>query len=196
MSADKTYKNIKTKAGRQLYDLLPEVYRSRDSSESKGQGDLAKFLDACGELLDLLRRTNRFDDPRHQTADRIEGDRTVRTGEELGGCPTQRLGSTEASQALRNTDEMPTTIVECIEALLDAGGQFDVAIDQLEFRTIGLYEALGEILGRESIDFSQHVHGGVVIDLFERRFAEILIDPVRLEQVELDVPKVALVVAH
>lgn len=57
MSADKTYKNIKTKAGRQLYDLLPEVYRSRDSSESKGQGDLAKFLDACGELLDLLRNT-------------------------------------------------------------------------------------------------------------------------------------------
>ncbi len=57
MSADKNYKNIKTKAGRQLYDLLPEVYRSRDSAESKGQGDLAKFLDACGELLDLLRNT-------------------------------------------------------------------------------------------------------------------------------------------
>jgi hypothetical protein len=57
MSTGKTYKNIKTKAGQQLYGLLPEVYRSRDSSESKGQGDLAKFLDACGELLDLLRNT-------------------------------------------------------------------------------------------------------------------------------------------
>ena len=57
MSADKTYKNIKTKAGRQLYDLLPEVYRSRDSAESEGRADLAKFLDACGELLDLIRNT-------------------------------------------------------------------------------------------------------------------------------------------
>lgn len=57
MSANKTYKNIKTKAGRQLYDLLPEVYRSRDSAKSERRGDLAKFLDACGELLDLLRNT-------------------------------------------------------------------------------------------------------------------------------------------
>jgi hypothetical protein len=57
MSVDKTYKNIKTKTGRQLYGLLPEIYRSRDSAGSEGRGDLAKFLDACGELLDLLRNT-------------------------------------------------------------------------------------------------------------------------------------------
>jgi hypothetical protein len=57
MSADRIYKNIKTRAGQQLYGLLPEVYRSRDSAESEGRGDLAKFLDACGELLDLLRNT-------------------------------------------------------------------------------------------------------------------------------------------
>lgn len=57
MSADAIYKNIKTKAGQQLYGLLPEVYRSRDASKLEGRGDLAKFLDACGELLDLLRNT-------------------------------------------------------------------------------------------------------------------------------------------
>ncbi len=37
--------------GRQLMDLLPEVYRTRDN------GDLAAYLDACGELLDLIRNT-------------------------------------------------------------------------------------------------------------------------------------------
>lgn len=37
--------------GRQLLALLPEVYRNRDN------GDLSAYLDACGELLDLVRAT-------------------------------------------------------------------------------------------------------------------------------------------
>lgn len=37
--------------GRELYAILPAVYRDRDS------GDLAAFLDACGELFDLARAT-------------------------------------------------------------------------------------------------------------------------------------------
>lgn len=41
-----------TVSGRELYDLLPTVYRARDES-----GDLARYLDACGELLDRLRAT-------------------------------------------------------------------------------------------------------------------------------------------
>jgi hypothetical protein len=46
-----------TDSGRQLYEILPEVYRTRDSYESGGQGDLAQFLDACGTLLDRIRAT-------------------------------------------------------------------------------------------------------------------------------------------
>ena len=40
-----------TTHGRQLWHLLPEVYRTRD------EGDLAAFLDACGALLDRVRET-------------------------------------------------------------------------------------------------------------------------------------------
>lgn len=40
-----------TVTGRQLYHLLPQVYRSRDT------GDLAGFLDTCGELLDRVLST-------------------------------------------------------------------------------------------------------------------------------------------
>lgn len=40
-----------TPAGRQLYALLPEVYRSRDN------GDLSNLLDGFGHLLDLVRST-------------------------------------------------------------------------------------------------------------------------------------------
>jgi len=46
-----------TATGRQLFDILPEVYRTRDSAEAGGEGDLARFLDACGELLDRIRAT-------------------------------------------------------------------------------------------------------------------------------------------
>lgn len=46
-----------TVSGKQLYAILPEVYRTRDSYEAGGQGDLAQFLDACGLLLDRLRAT-------------------------------------------------------------------------------------------------------------------------------------------
>ncbi len=48
-----------TRTGRQLYDLLPAVYRNRDAErpEQGDRRDLAAYLDACGELLDRLRNT-------------------------------------------------------------------------------------------------------------------------------------------
>jgi|GEM_PF-549991 len=51
-----------SRLGEQLYQLLPEVYRTRDKSArplSGGSGteDLAKFLDAQGHLLDLIHAT-------------------------------------------------------------------------------------------------------------------------------------------
>ncbi len=47
--------------GERLYYLLPEVYRNRDSSDAGGGDktgqDLARYLDAHGELLDLIHAT-------------------------------------------------------------------------------------------------------------------------------------------
>jgi hypothetical protein len=43
-----------SRIGAQLYALLPEVYRARDKS-----GDLARYLDACGQLLDQVHSTLR-----------------------------------------------------------------------------------------------------------------------------------------
>lgn len=40
-----------SRSGRQLYDLLPELYRTRDN------GDLAAYLDGFGDLLDRVRNT-------------------------------------------------------------------------------------------------------------------------------------------
>jgi hypothetical protein len=41
-----------SRIGAQLYGLLPEVYRARDKN-----GDLARYLDACGQLLDQVHST-------------------------------------------------------------------------------------------------------------------------------------------
>ncbi len=45
------------RVGKQLYQLLPAVYRNRDNTSASELGDLGKYLDACGELLDLVRGT-------------------------------------------------------------------------------------------------------------------------------------------
>jgi len=41
--------DLKTTLGNQLYQLLPSIYRERDED-----GDLAGFVDACGDLLDQV----------------------------------------------------------------------------------------------------------------------------------------------
>lgn len=50
-----------SRLGEQLYQLLPEVYRTRDrqlaAKQSGGREDLARYLDAHGHLLDLLHAT-------------------------------------------------------------------------------------------------------------------------------------------
>ncbi len=53
--------------GRRLYQLLPAVYRDRDNSDRNREGihldafngDLGRYLDACGLLLDLVHQTLR-----------------------------------------------------------------------------------------------------------------------------------------
>lgn len=58
-----------SRLGEQLYQLLPEVYRTRDKKARQvgggsGTEDLAKYLDAHGHLLDLIHATlkQQFDD--------------------------------------------------------------------------------------------------------------------------------------
>jgi hypothetical protein len=48
---------FKTRTGRQLYGLLPEVYRTRDVGDADATVDLARFFDACGHLLDLIHQS-------------------------------------------------------------------------------------------------------------------------------------------
>jgi hypothetical protein len=43
------------RSGRQLYALLPAIYRTRDGAEVEGRRDLERYLDAFGVILDGLR---------------------------------------------------------------------------------------------------------------------------------------------
>jgi len=57
------YSEFRSRYGRFLYDLLPAVYREQDNTTRDARrqvtdlGHLAKYLDACGLLLDRLRAT-------------------------------------------------------------------------------------------------------------------------------------------
>lgn len=57
MSETNDLKKFRTRAGEQLYWMLPAVYRNRDNAGVGRLGDLANYLDACGELLDLIKNT-------------------------------------------------------------------------------------------------------------------------------------------
>lgn len=46
---------IDSRSGRQLYELLPAIYRNRDGSEADDGRDLARYLDSFGQVLDGLR---------------------------------------------------------------------------------------------------------------------------------------------
>src|SRR5512140_2588182 len=55
---------IESPLGKELFESLPEVYRTRDHPESVDgaldqEGDLARYLDACGHLLDRIAATLR-----------------------------------------------------------------------------------------------------------------------------------------
>lgn len=56
-------RSFASEGGKQLYNLLPSFYRERDNStrdehgEIEDLGDLGSYLDACGILLDRIRRT-------------------------------------------------------------------------------------------------------------------------------------------
>ena len=52
---------------------------------------------------------------------------------------------------------MPAALVEGVEALLDTIRQDDIAVDQFQDRTIGLFEAGGDILDGKSLDLPEDV---------------------------------------
>jgi hypothetical protein len=57
MSTSTVRRSPTSKIGKQLYKLLPAVYRDRDNTTVEDLGDLGKYLDACGELLDRVHAT-------------------------------------------------------------------------------------------------------------------------------------------
>ena len=48
-------KKPETETGGQLYRIVPAVYRDRDNADETQRGDLGKYLDAFGVLLDQVK---------------------------------------------------------------------------------------------------------------------------------------------
>ena len=61
---------------------------------------------------------------------------------------------------------------------------------------VGVGEGFGQRAGRQPLQLGEDAADGLLVQFVVRRLAEQVLAPQHLEQVELDVPQVALVVAH
>ena len=105
------------------------------------------------------------------------------------------VGCAEAAEVLGDAEHVPAAVVERIEARLHAGGELDLAIDELGRIAVGVDEARGEVLLSEALELAEDVLDRVAVEVLEGRLPRIARSR-DLEEVELDVPKVALVVTH
>ena len=61
---------------------------------------------------------------------------------------------------------------------------------------VGVGERLGQRAGRQPLELAEDAADGLLVEVRVGRLAEQVLAPQHLEEVELDVPQVALVVTH
>ncbi len=138
-----------TRAGEELFGLLPEEYRSRD----RERGDLARYLDGLGTLLDRI----------HQTLVQRQGDCFPdSTSNELPCQPWLLPYLAELFDAVLRSptdqgkrEEIGHTVswrqckgtLRCIEEIVRVVGGFEVAIHE-GFKRVATTPAIGREKGR------------------------------------------------
>ncbi len=136
-----------TRLGEQLFELLPEVYRTRDkeakpSGEKDTSDDLAKYLDAHGHLLDLI----------HATLEQQLKDILPQTSQEwllsyfaklLAAdivSPDSKGKHAEISNAVLWRQRKGT--LKCVEEIAEAVGQTEVEIQE-GFKRVAMTPRIG-----------------------------------------------------
>ena len=148
------------------------------------------------EPLDLLLGAGLVEHVAHQGADHEEERAWVGADHEFLGGPTQRRRSADATEGRGTAERVPALLVVRLDGLHDPRREGDLPVDKFDLGPVTLFEALREHIGRESLNLGKEVTGGIGIHVGVRSGAEVILHPVRLEQIELDVSKVRLVVAH
>ena len=124
-----------SRLGEQLYQLLPEIYRTRDKqarpgTTGSGTDDLARYLDAHGHLLDLI----------HATLQQQLKDALPTSGQEwLLPYFAQLLAATMVSPDIAGRHaEIDNAVswrqrkgtLKCVEAIAETVGQMEVEIQE------------------------------------------------------------------
>jgi hypothetical protein len=150
-----------------------------------------------GEAL-LLGGAEQPQDRRERRAVGVHPQARVGPEDEAGDAPLERPRHDGAAKLRRHRQPPPLPVHEGAVRLLEGRGQRHVAGGLVEDRRIAVAvdERFGGRPQREPVDLGQHVARRFLVNLGERPRAEDFLAAEYLEQVELDVPEIALVVAH
>ena len=128
----------------------------------------------------------------------VHPERRVGAEEEAGDPPLERARRGGAAKLRRHGKAPPLGVRQRAVRLLEGLGKGHRARGRVEHRrvTVAVGERLGGRPERELVDLGEHVPRRFLVDLGERPGAEDFLAPEQFEEVELDVPEIALVVAH
>ena len=128
----------------------------------------------------------------------VHVDGRVGAEDQLGDRPAQRRRDADAAELVRQVQPPPLGVHEGLVGLLERLRQRHRVGLRVEDRrvAVGVGEGLRQRPDRQAVDLGQDAARGVLVGLLERPRAEVVLHAEDLEQVELEVPQVALVVAH
>ena len=150
-----------------------------------------------GEPL-LVGRAQVPQHPGHGVPAGVHPDRRVGAEDQLGHGPVQRPRRPGPAQFGGQREPVPFGVHEGAVGRAQRLGDPHRVRDRVEHRRVpvGVGERLGQRAGRQPLELAQEAADGLLVEFVVRRLAEQVLAPQHLEQVELDVPQVALVVAH
>ncbi len=126
----------------------------------------------------------------------IEHGRGIGAEQHLLDRPENGAWDPEPAEFLGEPEAVPSPGTQCRQAGLDLVGEHYLPVLQHQLGAVGNDEAGRPLGAGQPLDLGQGGAHRVLVELGERRLPQLLLDPVHLEQGELDVPKVGQVVTH
>ena len=157
------------------------------------QGPLQHRL---GPRLHLLGGADVAEHNGHENPGDVEEGRRIGADEHLLSRPTHQSRHAETAQLLRHTHHVPVAADQRVQALLDTVREAHLRIDDFERRPIGFNEARRKVFSGEALDLVHDVHDGVAVEILERLHTQHRVKVQHIEEVELEIAKIALVVTH
>ena len=113
----------------------------------------------------------------------------------LGG-PAQTRRHRHATHLGGHGETIPATFLVGSNSRLYRLGEVDLSVDQLQRDPVLVDIGGGEVLTGETLDLGQDVPGGRLVQIRPGAGSEVVLDPVDLEEIELEVSEIRPIVTR